>query len=106
MPLYDYQCQNEKCRIVFEVEKKMVDPDPKKCPACACRKIARYWGSDSAPAVGYGDRPPWTYSEAKKYKTAKWKGMEFKIDPNKHGDIGSANSPGEVVKTKPKKRPK
>lgn len=102
MPRYDYICV-KKCKKVFEVEKRMSDPDPAFCPHCKGKAPERYFGKDAVPSVAYGDRPPWTYKEAKKYKTAKWKGMEFKIDPSKHGDIASANSPGEVVKPKPKK---
>ena len=96
---YDYLCQ--KCGV-FEHEKGMTAPDIEKCPSCG-RKVKRYYGSENAPGILFSDRPPWTYHEAKKYKTAKWKGREFKIDPTKHGDMGSWNSPGELIKSKPKK---
>lgn len=103
MPKYDWQCN--KCGWIWEIEKiLMSSPDPKKCPSCRSGKIERYFCPSGIPSMAYGDRPPWTYNEAKKYKTAKWKGKEFKIDPRKHGDIGSANSPGELVVPKPKKR--
>lgn len=102
MPKYDYIC--EKCKKIFEIEKKMADPDPKKCPHCKGKKVERYFGKDSVPTVGYGDRPPWTYKESKKFKTAIYKDKEFKIDPNKHGDIASWNSPGEYIGPKKKKK--
>jgi putative FmdB family regulatory protein len=87
---YDYFCP--KCGII-ELEKRMSDPEFKKCPVCGS-EVARHYG---IPGILYADRPPWTYKEARKYKTAKWKGRETKIDPAKHGDIGSWNSPGELV---------
>lgn len=101
MPSYDFKCK--KCDEVFEFQKKMTDPDPKKCKICGYGKIERVYTS---PNVTYPNRPPWTYKEAKKYKTAKWNdGPTVKIDPNKHGDLASWNSPGEVVpKPKPKRK--
>jgi putative FmdB family regulatory protein len=100
---YDYKCL--KCKKLFEVEKRITEPDPESCPHCKSKKIERYFCPENLPGVLYTDRPPWTYKEARKYKTAKYKGREFKIDPSKHGDIGSWNSPGELVKpTKKKKR--
>ncbi len=106
MPKYDYICENKKCKKVFEIEKKMSDPDPKKCPHCNGKKVSRYYCAETVPSVGYTDRPPWTYKQAKKFKTAIYKGKETKIDPAKHGDLGSWNSPGEIVKPKPKVKPK
>jgi len=103
MPRYDYICENAKCKKIFEIEKKMTYPDPKKCPHCKGKKVSRYYGKDSIPSVAYGDRPPWTYKEAKKFKTAIYKDQEFKIDPSKHGDVGSWNSPGEYIGPKKKK---
>lgn len=32
MPKYDYSC--EYCERVFEIEKKISDPDPQKCEEC------------------------------------------------------------------------
>lgn len=97
MPRYDYACQ--KCKLVFEVEKKMSDPAPSKCPGCRSKKIDRYFGDPSAiPAVGYKDRPPWTYKECLKYKDCKLNdGPRVEIDPSKHGDIGAWHSPGNVL---------
>jgi len=100
---YDYRC--EKCGV-FEVEKKMADPAPEECPQCGGR-VERHFGTDAAPMIMYANRPPWTYKEALKYKEAGFKGgPKFKIDPNKHGDIGSWNSPGELVKPAPRRRPR
>jgi len=93
--IYEYICL--KCGIL-QLEKKMSAPDCAKCPECG-NKIERNW-QGIAPAILFADRPIWTYREAKKYKTAKWKGKEFKIDPSKHGDLGSWNSPGELIKPK------
>jgi putative FmdB family regulatory protein len=98
---YDYICQ--KCQKVFEIEKKLTDPPPSQCPHCRSKKIERHFSSDSMPAILYPNRPPWTYREALKYKTARWNGGPLtKIDPKKHGDLGSWNSPGEVVPEKKK----
>ncbi len=97
MPLYDYICN--KCKAVFEIEKRMTEPDPKKCPNCKSKKIERYFGDPEAcPAVTYKDRPPWTYKECLKYKDCKFNdGPRVKIDPRKHGDIGAWHCPGEVL---------
>jgi len=97
--LYDYSCP--KCGDL-ELEKRMSDPDP-ICPECGS-VLERRYGAGTTPGILYSDRPPWTYRQAKGYKTAKWKGKEFKIDPRKHGDLGSWNSPGELVKKIEKKR--
>lgn len=95
---YDYVCHG--CGV-FEYEKRMSDPDLERCPSCGS-PVKRVYGAGQTPGILYTDRPPWTYAEARKYKTAKWKGREFKIDSRKHGDLGSWNSPGELVKSKPK----
>ena len=91
---YDYSCP--KCGLL-ELEKKMSDPEFEKCPDCGS-KLERRYGAGGTPGILYTDRPPWTYPEARKYKTAKFKGRETRIDPRKHGDLGSWNSPGELIK--------
>lgn len=92
--LYDYVCKE--CGEEFEVSKKMSDPHPSSCPLCGGKNPERLFRQ--APALFYRDRPPWTYKEALKYKTARWNGgPRTKIDPSKHGDLGSWNSPGEIV---------
>lgn len=102
MPRYDYKCS--KCDVVFEVEKSMSASAPSKCPACGKKEVERVFLPDGSPSVVYTNRPPWTYAEAKKYKTARWNGGPLvKIDPSKHGDIGSWNCPGEVVPENKKK---
>jgi len=89
--LYDYEC--ESCGVI-EIDKDMDDPDPKICPKCKS-KLTRIFGCN----VMQGNRPPWTYKDALKYKTCSFNGgPKVKIDPKKHGDVGSWNSPGEVVK--------
>jgi len=95
---YDYKCDS--CKAIFETEKRMSDPDP-VCPNCG-KAASRYFSPDSTPCILFADRPPWTYKEAKKYKTTKYKGKEYKVDPCKHGDLGSWNSPGELIPEKKK----
>jgi putative FmdB family regulatory protein len=102
MMRYDYECKH--CKKVFEVEKQMSDPSPTCCPHCSSKIVERYFGPGTAPAIMFADRPPWTYKEAKMYKTTKYKGKEYKVNPSVHGDLGSWNSPGEPVTTKPKKK--
>lgn len=101
---YEYICN--KCQFIFEIDKGMNDPAPVKCRKCKKKGIERYFSPAGLPMIMMGDRPPWTYKEAKKFKTAKYKGKEFKIDPAKHGDLASWNSPGEVIPPKPKKKKK
>jgi putative FmdB family regulatory protein len=94
MPKYDYKCL--KCKEIFEVEKTMSADGPKKCLLCGAKSPERHFSE--APPRYYRDRPPWTYPEAKKYKTCRWNdGPRMKIDPSKHGDIGSWNSFGEIL---------
>jgi putative FmdB family regulatory protein len=89
---YDYKC--EKCGV-FEVVKRMSDPDPKACPTCGGVIVRVY----EASPILYANRPPWTYKESLKYKTCSHNGgPKFNIDPSKHGDIGAWNSPGELAK--------
>ena len=97
---YDFKCS--KCGDIFEVEKRMSDPNP-ACLKCG-GSTERHFGPSNAPSITFADRPPWTYKEAKMYKTTKYKGKEYRVDPSKHGDLGSWNSPGEPVTTKPKKK--
>jgi putative FmdB family regulatory protein len=103
MPRYDYRC---KCEHIFEVEKPMSAPGPSRCPKCGSANPDRYFGGQ-VPSVAYANRPPWTYKECLKYKRAKVDdGPWVKIDPNKHGDLGAWNSPGELSERqdpKPKK---
>ena len=87
MPAYDFHCF--KCNVIFEVTKKMMDPNPEKCPACSSKKIERYYPGN-VPNFAIGNRPIWTYNDAKKYKTCSTGGKnKKKIDPSKHGDLGS-----------------
>lgn len=105
--IYEYKCS--KCQHVFSIKKSMSAPHPEKCPKCRRKGgIERYFTAEALPSVMYADRPPWTYKESKRFKTAKFKGKEYKIDPAKHGDVGAWNSPGEYIQPKPvpKKRKK
>lgn len=102
MPLYDYFCPS--CDFVFEFEKRMAEDGPGTCPKCGRKKPERYFGAGVA-GVFYKDRPPWTYKECLKYKRAKWNdGPYVKIDPKKHGDIGSWHCPGELAEKPAKKK--
>lgn len=86
--LYDYIC-NE-CKVIFEVDKKITDPHPDKCLSCESEKIERYFHYSSIPSVVYANRPTWTYSDCKRYKECTFNGgPKIKIDPSKHGDLGS-----------------
>lgn len=99
---YDYRCCE--CGNVIEVEKRMSAPGPDLCKKCD-GKMERYFAPDQIPSVLYPNRPPWTYKEAKKYKTAKHNdGPRIKIDPSKHGDLGSWNCDAEIVPEKPKRK--
>ena len=101
--LYDYECQ--KCGLVFEIEKSIVDPAPSNCPRCMGNRVERHFSPADVPTVLYPNRPPWTYNDAKRYKNARWCGGPLtKIDPSKHGDLGAWNSPGEVIPEKKKKK--
>jgi len=94
MMRYDYACTQ--CGHEFEVVKAMSAPGPSECPKCGAKSPERLFRE--APPLVYRDRPPWTYKEALKYKTCRWNdGPRMKIDPSKHGDVGSWNSPGEVI---------
>lgn len=92
---YDYECR--KCEIVFEIEKRMSDPAP-SCPKCG-GETERHFGPEDSPPLIYAGRPVWTYNDAKKYKQCSMDGGPVtKIDPGKHGDLGSWHSPGPIVK--------
>jgi putative FmdB family regulatory protein len=94
---YDYICKH--CNKIFEIEKKMSDPDPKSCPLCGSSSIERYFDSKYIPFITYKNRPTWTYNDCKKYKECSFNGgPRIKIDPSKHGDIGSWNCSGEICK--------
>lgn len=96
MPSYDWVCNG--CKYKWETFKKMSDPNPTKCPECGAKGDVEKHYSQSAPSVGYKDRPIWTYPEAKKFKDCRQDGgPRMKIDPSKHGDLGSWHSPGEIV---------
>lgn len=41
--LYDYQCQQPGCLHIFEIDKKLSDPAPKKCPKCKKGKVEIYF---------------------------------------------------------------
>jgi len=96
---YDYTCRD--CELVFEIEKGIKDPPPDKCPKCGSKKVERHFGPQDSPAVVYANRPVWTYNDCKRYKQCSQDGGPVhKIDPGKHGDLGSWNSPGPVVESK------
>jgi putative FmdB family regulatory protein len=42
MPLYDYTCTS--CDHIWEVSKKMTDPNPAECPNCKSNNVEKYWG--------------------------------------------------------------
>lgn len=93
---YDFYCQE--CKFVWEVEKKMSAPGPSECPECSSDRVERSYGPSDSPPILYANRPPWTYKECLKYKDCKLNdGPRTRIDPNKHGDLGAWNSPGDVV---------
>lgn len=92
MPQYDFWCDN--CEAVIEIEKSMSDPNPESCPKCKSDRLRRLF---SIPSIHYANRPPWTYKECLRYKyVRKNGGPYFKVDPSKHGDLGSWHSPGEI----------
>jgi putative FmdB family regulatory protein len=98
---YDYECTE--CKTVFEIEKRMTAPPPSVCPKCGSGKIQRHFSPADCPPIIYANRPVWTYNDAKKYKQCSQNGSPArKIDPNKHGDLASWNSPGELVNPKNK----
>ena len=102
---YEYVCG--KCSTVFEVEKKMSDPDPKKCPNCKGKKIERYFSPGGLPSIIYAGRPIWTYNDSRKYKTFRQNGGPLKkMDPAKLGDLGSWHADAEAATEKPKKKRK
>lgn len=51
MPMYDYKCLP--CGNVFEVNKRITDPDPTECPNCKCGPIERHHASDTLGLVQY-----------------------------------------------------
>jgi putative FmdB family regulatory protein len=96
---YDYECKE--CESVFEVEKSIKDPPPAECPKCKSKNVERHFGPADAPPVIYAGRPIWTYNDSKKYKQCSQNGGPArKIDPSKHGDLGSWHCPGEMVNPK------
>lgn len=105
---YEYFCSN--CDMVYEIEKKMADPNPAKCPICESDKFERYFSAESLPSVIYPGRPIWTYSDVKRYKTFRQNGGPLqKVDLTKHGDLGAwhtdaAQAPEPKKKKKGKKK--
>lgn len=101
MPLYDFKCGA--CNMEFEVEKRMADPNPDACPGCGAASPERMFSPSTLPAMAYANRPIWTYKECKGYKTCTQNGSEpMKIDPSKHGDLGSWHCTPEPVSGKNK----
>lgn len=49
MPLFDFKCI--KCNEVVELNKKINEPDPLKCPKCGKNALERTW--TKAPGVEY-----------------------------------------------------
>jgi putative FmdB family regulatory protein len=47
--LFDYRCKE--CGEVVEIDKKIIDPHPTKCPKCDKDGLERYFAS--APSVEY-----------------------------------------------------
>jgi len=97
---YDYLCSD--CHFVFEIEKRMSDPAPTRCPKCGKEHVERYYNSENIPSLIWLNRPTWTYNDCKKYKTAKFQGKEIKVDPSKHGDLGAWYSSGDPAPKKKK----
>jgi len=105
--LYDYQCSQ--CSKVLTVEKSIKDPHPDTCPYCLKEGLERHFSPDSVPAIIYANRPAWTYSDIKRYKNMRIKGGKrdgqlLKVDPSKHGDLGSWNTDLQTDKPKRKKK--
>lgn len=102
---YEYCCS--KCKTIFEIDKKMGDPDPVKCLACKKKGgVERYFSPDGLPSIIYPGRPIHTYNDTKKYKTFRQNGGPLKkVDPSKHGDLGSWHSDAETA-PEPKKKKK
>lgn len=93
---YDFKCSD--CEFVWEVEKKITDPQPSFCPRCEGANVERSFGPGDVLPVLYANRPPWTYKECLKFKDCRMNdGPRTKVDPSKHGDLGAWNCPGEVV---------
>lgn len=101
---YDFYCAG-KCKATVEIEKKMADPDPAECPECGSKKFARQYTADFA--IMYPGRPIWTYNDTKKYKTMRQNGGDLKkVDPGKHGDLGSWHTDAETAPDPKKKKPR
>lgn len=99
---YDYDCKG-KCKSIIEIEKKMIDPAPVKCPVCGSKKFTRIY---SVPNLLYPGRPIHTYNDTKKYKTFRQNGGPLKkVDLSKHGDLGSWHTDADVA-PEPKKKGK
>lgn len=103
--IYEFLCKG-KCKGVIEVEKKMSDPNPTRCPFCNSTKFERHF---SPLNIIYPGRPIWTYNDVKKYKTFRENGGPLKkVDPSKHGDMGAlhtgADNAPEPKKKKGKKK--
>lgn len=57
---FDYECQNEGCQFLFEVEQKVSARRLRKCPACGKRKLERV--ILEAP-LGFVQREPTTVGQ-------------------------------------------
>jgi len=101
--LYEYKCQ--RCSKFIEIEKSIKEPHPTKCPFCHKKALERHFASGSSPAIHYAGRPGWTYNDIKRYKNMRIDGGQtLKIDPGKHGDLGSWNCNAEPDVSDKKKR--
>lgn len=100
--LYGYKCR--KCQRLIEIEKSIKESHPVKCPYCLKASLERHFDAISLPAIHYAGRPGWTYNDIKKYKNMRVDGKLLKIDPSKHGDLGSWNTNADLDKTPAKKK--
>lgn len=53
MPCYDYECQNEKCKHVFEVTQKFSDEPIKECEKCKS-EVKKLIGKSAVKFYGPG----------------------------------------------------
>jgi hypothetical protein len=94
--VFTYLCHH--CKASWRVEKSILAPAPSACPKCQSADIDRDYAADGKPSVIYVGRPVWTYNDARRFKDCRVNGgPRTRIDPSRHGDLGSWNSPGEVI---------